>query len=223
MRFVSRIGFFRLVGAVACGGFAVAETRAADTTLIAPAHQLNPAEPGWRELAERFAKRPDTKADFEERRFFPFSKNATILKGEVRVSRRHGLSLHYTAPDVRTMIFDEQGMLVRDPGGRAKPPPDPRANTANDALRHILRFDFAALAPKFDLYGSRQDATWSLVLVPKAADTQRAIGNIFVTGEGDFVRTVELHRSARQHIDITMSGATSAGDFTAQEVKRFFR
>jgi hypothetical protein len=208
---------------LAAGAGSGAEARAADTTLIAPAHRLNPEEPGWRELAARFAQRADTRANFEEQRFFPFSKNATVLKGEVRVSRRHGLSLHYISPDERTLIFDDQGMLVRDPAGHAKPPPDPRGNAANEALRHILRFDFAALAPKFDLYGRQQGGTWSLALVPKAADVRRAIGNIFVTGEGDFVRTIELYRSARQHIDIAMSGATSTGDFPADETKRFFR
>lgn len=208
-----------LAGAV----FPVTAAHGADAALIAPAHRLNPADAAWRELAERFARRPDTCADFEERRFFPFSKNPTVLKGEVRVSRRHGLSLHYTGPDERTIVFDGQGMLVRDPAGRAKPPPDPRANIANEALRHILRFDFAALAADFELYGRVQGAAWSLALVPRTRDVRQALGNVFVEGEGDFVRTIGFHRSERQHIDIAMSRARSEGEFTAEDVKRFFR
>lgn len=223
MQSANWVALGRLLLALASLGSGIHAAWAGDTTLIAPAQRLNPADSDWRELAERFAKRPDTRADFEERRFFPFSKGATVLKGEVRVSRRHGLSLLYTEPDKRTIIFDDQGMLVRDPAGRSKPPPDPRANVANEALRQILRFDLAALAAAFEVYGRVQGSAWSLALVPRAPETRQAIGNIFVEGEGDFLRKIEFHRSQRQHIDITMSDARAAGEFTAADVKQFFR
>lgn len=213
---------FFLVGLL-LGGPAGVCIRAADTSLVAPANKLDPAEASWRELAEKIARRPDTRANFEERRHFPFNRGATVLTGEVRVSRERGLSLHYQKPQERTIIFDAQGMLVRDPAGKAAPPPDPRANTANAALRHILRFDFAALGAEFELYGRRLGEKWSLALVPRADEMRRAIGTIFVEGEADFVRMIELYRSARQHIDIAMTGVDSSQPFTADEVKRYFR
>src|SRR6185436_10874432 len=116
--------------------FSAVALRAADQSLIAAERQLVPDAPEWRELGERFARRTDTTADFEERRFFPFRKEPTVLKGEVRVSPARGLSLHYTAPEERTMIIDERGMVLREGSGRESPPPDPRANAANDAMRH---------------------------------------------------------------------------------------
>lgn len=192
-------------------------------SLIHPRFNLVPEAPEWRELTAQFARRPDQVADFEEQRFFPFRKEPIVVKGEVRVSPQRGLSLHYTAPDERIIIIDDRGMLLREPKGKESPPPDPRATLANEALRHILRFDFAALAPNFELFGQRERVAWSLALVPRTATVRRAIGNIFVQGEGDFVRRIELHKSAKQHIDIVMAPPRPAAAFTAEEIQRYFR
>lgn len=208
-------GFLAAAGALA---FA-----AEGESLIHPRFHLAPDAPEWRELAGQFAQRTDRVADFEEQRFFPIRKAPVVLKGEVRVSPQRGLSLHYAAPEERIIIIDERGMLLREPGGRDSPPPDPRAELANEALRHILRLDFAALAPNFELFGRRERIAWSLALVPRTATVKRAIGDIFVQGEGDVVRRIELRRSAKQHIDIVMAQPRPAAEFTPEELKRYFR
>ena len=187
------------------------------------AHRIAAGAPEWSDLAAAFAHRADTAADFEERRFFPFKNEPVILKGEVRVSAERGLSLHYVTPDERVVILDRQGMLTRELSGQTTPPADPRAGAMNDALLHILRFDFSALAVSFELYGQRDGASWSLGLVPRAPALRRAIGDIFVEGEADTVRRIELRRTAKQHIDIVMSAPRPPAAFTADEVKRFFR
>jgi hypothetical protein len=196
---------------------------AADDALIDPAHRIRPEAAEWRELATQFAQQPDATAEFQEKRFFPFRKEAVTLRGEVRVSRARGLSLHYAAPEERTVILDEQGMLVREASGQKAPPPDPRASAANDAMWHVLRFDFAALAEKFDLYGERVANKWSLALVPHDDAVRRALGNIFVEGEGPAVRKIVLYRSARQHIDIEIAPPRTSSAFTGEEVRQYFR
>jgi hypothetical protein len=195
---------------------------AASESLIAPEFRVAPDAPEWRELVERFARKPDVTANFEESRVFPFRAEPVVLRGEVRVSGTKGLSLHYTAPQERTIILDADGMLVRETAGQKTTPVDPRANAANEALRHILRLDFAKLAESYELYGRREGEAWSLVLVPRDAGTRRAIGNIHVAGSGETVRQIELRRSAKQHIDITMSEPRPV-TFTAEELKRYFR
>lgn len=192
-------------------------------SLIEPGQRLVPDAPEWRDLVAQFSAAPDTTADFEEKRFFPFRKEPTVLRGEVRVSHARGLSLHYLAPDERTMILDDRGMLLREGARDKAPPADPRATAANDALRHILRFEFAALADKFELYGRREAATWSLALVPRDEAVKKAIGDIFVSGEAATVRTIELRRSARQHVDIAIAAPRATTAFSAEELRRFFR
>ncbi|MDO8541458.1 MAG: outer membrane lipoprotein carrier protein LolA [Opitutaceae bacterium] len=201
---------------------AVVAQAAAAPPLIAPQFRLEADPPAWRELAARFARRTDTTASFEERRYFPFRKEPVVLVGDVRVSPVHGLSLHYTSPDERTMILDDHGLLVREASGQAAPL-DPRAAAAVGPLRSILRFDFAELAAGYELYGRRAGETWSLGLVPRDATLRRALGDIFVEGEADTVRRIELRRSAKQHIDIVMAAPQPAASFTPEERRRFFR
>jgi hypothetical protein len=213
----------RILGIVV---FAVATIAAyaADPDLISPANRLAPDAVAWRDLAAQFQHHGDVTADFEEQRFFPFRKEPIVLRGEVRVSAAHGLSLHYTAPEERTIVLDDHGVLTREPTGQSAPPPmDPRATVANAALLHVLRFDFAALAGDYELYGRRDGANWSLALVPRAAEVRRALGDMFVSGEADTVRQIKLWRSARQHVDIAVAAPRPEQPFTAEEVGRYFR
>lgn len=198
-------------------------SRAAEAeALTEPANRIAPGDPAWRDLAAAFARRPDATADFSEQRFFPFKKTPVELKGESRVSATRGLSLHYTAPEERTVILDPQGVLVRDSRGENAAPADPRAAAANAALVQVLRFDLPALAESFELFGQREGAAWKLAFVPRAADLRRSVGLIFVAGDADAVQRIEIRRSAKQSVAIVI-GPPRPAPFTADELKRFFR
>jgi hypothetical protein len=190
--------------------------------LIAPQHRITGAAAAWQDLAAAFAVRHDIVADFEEHRVFPFRKTPVTLTGEVRVSREHGLSLHYVAPEERTVVLDSRGMLIRERGEDRAMPSDPRANAANAALWHILQFDFAALGTAFDLYGDREGGTWALALVPRDETVRRAIGDIFVNGHDANVREIELRRSPKQYIHIAI-GVPREVAFSPEDLRRYFR
>ena len=201
-----------------------ANLRAADADpLVNAGHRLAPNAPAWSDLIDTFAHSPDTAADFDERRFFPFRKEPVALKGEVRVSKERGLSLHYTAPSERTVILDDQGVLIRAAAGERAPPADPRAAAANEALRHVLRFDFAALEKDFELYGQRDAAAWTLALVPHTEAMRRSVGRITVAGDATTVRHIAIRRSAQQAIEIIIAAPHPRRPFTADELRRFFR
>lgn len=214
-----RIGYWRMGLALAVFAPLCA---AIDEVSVAPENAVAVTAPAWRELAESFAQQPDLTADFVEKRYFPFSKVPIVVKGEVRVSRPHGLSLRYTTPEQRIVIVDAQGMLVRDAEGQTIPP-DPRAAMATSGMLNILRFDFAALEKEFELYGKREGDAWSLTLVSRNEKIRGTLGNILVSGEKAMVRTIELRRSARQHINIEISPTKASGAFTAEELKHYFR
>jgi hypothetical protein len=191
--------------------------------LVNPGHLLAPEAPAWSDLVGAFAHNPDIAADFTEHRLFPFKKDPVVLKGEVRVSAARGLSLHYTAPEERTVILDAHGVLVRAGGVESALPADPRAAAANDAMLHILRFDFGALEKDFELYGRRDGAEWTLVLVPRTETLRRSVGRITVSGRTATVRRIELRRSPKQCIEISIEPPRPAADFTAEELHRYFR
>ena len=191
--------------------------------LVNAAHRLPPTAPAWSDLITAFAHNPDTAAEFTEHRKFPFKKDPVELKGEVRVSATRGLSLHYTSPDDHTVILDQAGVLIRAPAGEKAPPADPRAAAANTALLRVLSFDFAALEKDFELYGQRDNAAWSLALVPKTETLRRSVGRITVNGEATAVRHIEIRRTATQAIEIAIGVPRPPAAFTAEELKIFFR
>lgn len=202
----------------------VTSVRAGELDLRGEAkYRLAQGAPGWTDLKETFARRADTIAEFTERRYFSFKKQPVELSGEVRISATRGLSLHYLTPEDRTVILDEQGMLVRGPAGETELPVDPRARAANEALRHILRFDFAALEKDFDIYGQRTGETWTLALSARTEAARRGIGTINVSGEGAAVRRIELRHSAKRSIEILNAPPRPSAPFTAEELKRYFR
>ncbi len=145
------------------------------------------------------------------------------LSGEVRVSAERGLSLHYLSPEEHIVVLDTRGVLVRSASGEQAPPPDPRAAAANNALLNILRFDFAALARDFELSGWRDGPDWALTLTPRTDELRRNVGRIAVTGREATVRHIEIRRSAKQAIEISIEAPRSQARFTAAELQQFFR
>lgn len=177
----------------------------------------------WSDLVAAFAGNPDITADFTETRRFPFKKEPVALAGEVRVSAPRGLSLHYTAPEERTVILDDQGVLLRLPGGQKAPPADPRAAAANQALLHLLRFDLAGLEKDFELQGRRDGENWELGLDPRTDALRRSVGRITASGVGPTIRHIEIKRTERQIITIAIAPPRAAAPFTPEELKAYFR
>ena len=209
---------------LALAGILAAVVRANETdAAIAPGNRISPDDPAWSELSAGLRQRTAVTADFTEKRFFSFKMTPTILQGEVRVSAEHGLSLHYIQPGEQTVIIDTSGVLLRSAKGDGVPPAEPGGGAANDALLHALRLDLGPLAKTFDLYGSWTGAVWTLALVPRAADLRRTLGRITVEGEGAAVRRIELRRSATQRVEISVRPPRPAGQFTAEEIRRYFR
>src|SRR4051794_29498681 len=75
-------------------------------------------DPAWRELFAQLAPTRTRQSSFEERRYFPFRKEPTVLTGEIRIVPNLGLSLRYLTPEKRVLIADEKGLLMRDADGR---------------------------------------------------------------------------------------------------------
>lgn len=203
---------------------ATTNLRAAENDrLINDEHRLESKAKDWNDLVEAFAHKPDTTADFTEKRYFSVRKEPVTLQGEVRVSNQRGLSLHYTKPEEQTVIIDQAGLLMRGAKGEKTPPADPRARAVNDTLLHVLQLDFAALEKDFDIYGQRDGAAWQLVLVPRAEELKRSLGRLSVKGNATVVQGIEMRRSEKQAVVIEIAAPHPPAPFTAEELKRYFR
>lgn len=190
-----------------------------DTVLADPA-----ADPAWRELFDRLAPQKNRVAAFEERRTFPFRKTPVALRGEIRLSAAHGLSLTYLGDKPHTVVVDARGVLLRDARGRTRAAPaDSRADTATSALFDILRFDLPALARDFVVHGLRDGEAWALGFVPRDAGIGQLLGSIVVHGQGARVARIEMIKSDTQRIDIAIGDTRDDVVFSPEELRRYFR
>ncbi len=189
-------------------------------TLIAdPAHA-----PAWTALFAKLSPQKTRFSQFEEQRFFPFRKTPVILHGEIRLAPDRGLSLRYLGDQPHLVIVDQKGVLLRDADGRERAAPnDRRADAVTSALFAVLRFDLPALAREFTVHGTQQDDDWALAFDPHDANVAKFVGSIVVHGHADRLDHLEMFKSEKQHIDISLRDTQSDVVFTPDELRRYFR
>lgn len=189
------------------------------TLLADPAH-----DPAWTELFSRLAASKTRQSQFEERRFFPFRTTPVILKGEIRIAPGRGLSLRYLEPDQRILIVDAKGLLMRDDEGHDRAAPsDSRAQAVTAALVSVLQFDLPALQKSFVMYGRHEGNSWMLGFVPRDPALANMIGTLLVSGEQTRLDRIEMTKSAKQRIEILVSGTREDVIFPGDVIGRFFR
>jgi len=178
----------------------------------------------WKTLVGALAAKGTVQAAFTERRYFPFRREPTVLKGVLRISPEKGLSLQYTDPQPSVMIADAAGLALREPNGRTRSAPSgSREGGAIASLLPIMRFDLPALYPSFVIRASHTDEGWRFEFTPRDAAVAGTLGSITVLGAGTDVRRLEFRRSASQRVEIEV-GETRAGTaFTPAELAQFFR
>ncbi len=179
----------------------------------------------WQPLFAALANKGAVVSHFTEQRWFKLRKQPVEVTGEMRLAPEHGLSLHYDRDD-RTVIVDEQGVLLRDARGhRREIRPNAHAPAVSTWLLPILRFDLSALAQAFRLYGAREDGAWRLDFVPRDdGDAAGAdAGPITVTGSDEAIAHIELQPKPGLRIAIAIGETRTGVDFSPEELQRFFR
>jgi hypothetical protein len=181
-------------------------------------------DPVWSVLLSRLAPNRARDSLFTERRYFPFRTTPVTLTGEVRIDPGRGLSLAYLTPEVRTLIIDRQGTLLRDERGRDHPmPADNRVQAATTALVSVLRFDLTELEKNFVLRGQRADPAWQLTLAPRDPALTPGLSTLVINGEGERLKRIDLVKSASQRIEITLGEPDDGVIFSAAVLARYFR
>ena len=194
--------------------------------LVSPETRLEDprSDAAWRALFDWLATATTRQSRFEERRFFPFRREPTVLQGEMRMVPESGLSLRYLQPEERVIIVDGKGVLMRDGEGRERAAPDDsRARVATSAMVHVLRFDLPALQKEFAVHGRRDGEAWTLAFVPRDATFANLLGVLVVSGEKLELRKIEMIKSTNQRIEIAIKDTTEGVLFTGDTLRRFFR
>jgi glycosyltransferase involved in cell wall biosynthesis len=181
-------------------------------------------DPAWTDLFSRLSPNRNREAGFEERRYFPFRKTPVVLTGELRMAAGRGLSLAYLTPTPRTVIVDDQGLLIRSPDGRdiAAPNGD-RFREFADVLVEIIRFDLPRVARDFELRGDRQGPAWTLTLSPRSPALAAQFQTIVIAGAASRLSRIDLIRSAKERIEVLIGQTSDGVVFPAETLARYFR
>lgn len=193
---------------------------------LQPGTVLDPAalDPAWQALLTRLGRDRAIYSTFVEHRWFAVRKQPVVLRGELRRSPEHGLSLRYLEPEEQLMIIDESGIVLRNAAGRSRRiKPDARAPQIDALLLPVLRFDLEALHTRFEIRGARRGGRWRLDFTPRAPEQARALGRLTVHGEDEAVRGLEFSRGPKQRVDVKLESTREGIVFTDDEVRRFFR
>ncbi|HVW21964.1 MAG TPA: outer membrane lipoprotein carrier protein LolA [Opitutaceae bacterium] len=197
---------------------------AAASAALPPLRAIGPGDAYFSDLFRSLGRQGAVRSAFAESRWFPFRTEPVTLRGELRFSPGLGLSLHYTAPEERTVIFDSAGLLVRAPGGGGRAmPADPHVGELGPTLLAIFRFDEAGIHRAFQVRGAHAGAAWEVEFTPRSAEALRWIGVIRVWGESGWVTRLEFRRSGSQRVQIDLTSATVPAVFSAEERRRYFR
>jgi hypothetical protein len=213
---VRAVRIFALAALVASAALGAEDTG----FLLGPGADLGALKP----VVAALAAQGGVRASFTERRFFPFRREATVLKGVLRISPQRGMSLQYTEPEARVMVADDDGLILRDGAGHErKMPPGSREAGAVASLLPIMRFDLPALLPAFDIRARGNSAGWTFEFAPRGPGATQGLGSILVGGSGTTVTRLEFKRSASQRVEIDVGTTETGVTFGADELRRSFR
>jgi hypothetical protein len=178
----------------------------------------------WKPLLTALAAKGGVQARFTERRYFPFRREPTILKGVLRISPKRGLSLQYTEPQPSILIADADGLVIRDSDGKSRAmAAGSREAGAIASLLPIMRFDMLALYPRFDVRALRTGENWRFEFSPKEPVAASTLGTITVDGVATDVTHLEFRHSPKQRVEIDVEDTHSGVIFAPDALKAFFR
>jgi hypothetical protein len=181
-------------------------------------------EGAWKPLIATLASKGTVVADFTEKRYFPFHRGPTTLRGVLRIVPGRGLSLQYTEPEPSVLIADADGLLLKDKEGREQGlPSDSRESGAIASLLPIMSFDLPALYPRFVIRAHRTDSGWRFNFTPRDPDVARSLGDIAIGGTATDVNHIEFKHSASTRVEIEVGAARSGGELSPADLKEFFR
>ncbi|MDX2111527.1 MAG: outer membrane lipoprotein carrier protein LolA [Verrucomicrobiota bacterium] len=178
----------------------------------------------WKVLLDRLHTVKTVSATFHETRFFSLRKHPVAIEGEIHFSRERGLSLLYKSSQ-RQLVVDEEGLLMRSSAGKTsggKLPPE--AGRIPGTLLSLFHFDWDTLLTLFHIEGCQEPTgEWRLLLTPLDPETLKAFRAIRIKGVGEKVGTIVLDQGPSQRVEIAMSEHQFNPEFTAAELKQYFR
>lgn len=185
-------------------------------------HQLSTDWTAWLEQMKAVNR---VMAPFSEERTFAFRKKAKRYEGVFRKSIDGSVSLVYSQPQAMALHVGEDFAFYRKGEGGAVRS-IPQSSSQSDALAvfpQLMAMDLAAMSAYYEIFGALAGESWRLVLIAKVdASIEMPYERVALRGIGTDVASIELVKSEKQGIVITLEEAVYPETFSEEEQARYF-
>jgi len=161
-------------------------------------------------LGEIITGAPDHTAKFREERRLKMLNEPLHLEGTLRFRAPDHLEKHTISPQREDLFVDGEWVTVSAPGRKN----EMRLNMADDPVLHGLLFSLQSLlagkperlSEIFKVEAKGSAAGWTLRLKPRKADMADRVQAVRVTGEGPWIRALELWQANGDSLLINIYG-----------------
>ena len=146
-------------------------------------------------LMARLAAVPERRASFREERRFGALTETLLSQGHLYYRRPNYMEKVTDWPVPERLVVDGDRLVLtegNDPPHVVPLGAQPELRTLIDGMRGPLTGDLAALERGFQIQGTGDLASWTLVLTPRNPAAARFVRSIVLTGQNDEIRSIRL-------------------------------
>lgn len=187
---------------------------------------IDPAKPTpeWSRVFDGLSVRRNIRSEFTELRHSGFRSKPVEVKGVMRFSPEHGVSIEHTdGVDVTVTLITEKGLFRREDGRFDPVDHDVPAVRAPRMLYPVFNFDRKSVAAGFTAEGGLgEGGAWTMTLRPRDPDVAGAVARVELAGAGDRIGRIVIVRDERTRIEILIRTTEFPEKFEAPELAAYF-
>lgn len=175
--------------------------------LFASRAQGQPASGLVRDVRERLVQPEWLRGEFEQSKQVSGFKKPLLSQGDFVVARGRGVLWRTQRPFASELKLTRDQIRITQGGDttlRLDAAREPAMRAINGVMFALLEGDVAALSEHFELQGSTQGRTWSLVLTPRVAALQALLQRIELDGDS-YVRRITILEASGDRSVINLS------------------
>lgn len=155
---------------------------------------------------------PDHRAEFHEERRLTLLKEPVVLSGFLLFRAPDRLEKHTQTPQREDLVVEGEWVIVSSPDRKQ----EMRLNMSSDPVLYGLLFSLQSLltghperlSNVFNLEAWGDEAGWTLRMKPRAADMASRVQAVRVTGQGRWLRSIELWETSGDYLSMSIGPET---------------
>lgn len=188
-----------------------------------PVDPLKPS-PEWTPVFSVLSRPKYIRSQFTELRHSRFRSKPTEVRGVMRYSPEHGVSIeHRDGDDITVTLITPKGLYQRSDGRFELVDHDVPAVRAPRMLYPVFNFDRKTLAENFTVAGeATPGGQWHLTLTPKDKEIAGAVARVELDGDKAGITRIVIVRDETTRIEIRIDATEFPEGFQKPETEAYF-